>query len=160
MHVYKIVHGGDFKKNNNFNFTKLLLLCMPSYKFSNAILTEMKTKKTIFICSFEIEGVTYVLRQFLRWLKKFCKRRESPQFCKRRLGLLTDHKNQLCVLFSESPAEAATFLVSAKTSVPLEKITDPWYSSVMNSRRNHRKDGANTGLRGKNPLAETGQRPN
>ena len=45
MHVYKIVHGGDFKKNNNFNLTKLLLLCMHSYKFSNAILTDMKTQK-------------------------------------------------------------------------------------------------------------------
>ena len=23
MHVYKIVHGGDFNKNDNFDFTKL-----------------------------------------------------------------------------------------------------------------------------------------
>ena len=25
MHVYKIVHGGDFNKNCNFYFTKLLM---------------------------------------------------------------------------------------------------------------------------------------
>ena len=31
---------------------------------------------------------------------------------------------------------------------PKRKITDPRYSSVMNLRRNHRNDGASTGLRG------------
>ena len=38
LHVYKIVPGGDFNKNCNFNFTKLF---MPGYKILNAILTEM-----------------------------------------------------------------------------------------------------------------------
>ena len=57
MHVYKIVHGGEFNKNGNLNFTKLF---MNGHKSSNAILTEMKTqeKERNIFCSLEIEGVT------------------------------------------------------------------------------------------------------
>ena len=39
MHVYKIVHGGDFNTNDNFYFTELFT---HGYKL-NAILTDMKT---------------------------------------------------------------------------------------------------------------------
>ena len=42
MCVYKIVHEGDFNKNDNFDCTKL---CTHGYKFLNATLTEMNTSE-------------------------------------------------------------------------------------------------------------------
>ena len=59
MHVYTIVHGGEFNKKDN-KFWILRNFFMHGYKFLNAIFTEMKIKQKeeIFFWSFGMEALT------------------------------------------------------------------------------------------------------